>query len=121
MAMISTHNFLAPFKNKTHLFSIIVVAAVFGLWRATGGAIAVRTKSPSNSGQNVSAPAQIQSNSSRTTAAQQPARNIPPRAGSANRSNGGMSDLDALLSADVPRKNPSRTGGGIAEVSISPR
>ncbi|MCI5066184.1 hypothetical protein MRY87_10705 [bacterium] len=41
MALISSQNFVAPFKNKTHLFTIVVFAAIFGLWRATGGDISV--------------------------------------------------------------------------------
>lgn len=39
MALISIRNVVAPFENKTHLFTIVVIAVIFGVWRASGGSV----------------------------------------------------------------------------------
>jgi hypothetical protein len=50
MALISIRNVIAPFENKTHLFTIVVVAAVFGVWRASGGSVTSQERSLSGNG-----------------------------------------------------------------------
>jgi hypothetical protein len=39
MSLISIQNFMAPFRSKTHLVTLIIVAAVFGAFRLSGGSI----------------------------------------------------------------------------------
>lgn len=39
MSLISIQNFMAPFRSKTHLVTLIIVAAVFGAFRLSGGSV----------------------------------------------------------------------------------
>ncbi|MCB0330945.1 MAG: hypothetical protein KDD70_14840 [Bdellovibrionales bacterium] len=112
MALISIQNFVAPFENKTHLFTIIIIAALFGLWRVTGGNVSIRpTSNPI--GTTAAAPASAQQSAFRT---EQPVGNSPRAANSqpssafsstaapaAARQN---SDLDALLAPSATRDEP---------------
>lgn len=92
MALVSIQNFVAPFRNKTHLFTIIIVAALFGLWRATGGSVSLKS-----------------AHSNTVSHQNQPRNSAAPAAGTTTRSvaveptrGGGSQNLDDLLVPSAP-------------------
>ncbi len=56
MAFISAETFMAPLKNKVHLVSICMIAAVFGVYRLSSGGISVKTQPPAQPTQAVQRP-----------------------------------------------------------------
>jgi len=44
MSLISVQNFIAPFRNTTHVVTLVLVAALFGAYRYSGGALATVSK-----------------------------------------------------------------------------
>lgn len=115
MALISIRNVVAPFENKTHLFTIIVVATIFGIWRASGGSVTSQPISSSADGvasRNTTEETRFQSqmglsngmvgNTSNTRPASQP---IASQTTSSTRKN----ELDSLLTPQKQVNNPAST------------
>ena len=44
MSLISVSNFVAPFRNTTHVVTLVLLAALFGAYRYSGGSISTASK-----------------------------------------------------------------------------
>ena len=115
MALVSVQNILAPFENKTHLFTIVIIAALFGLWRATGGSVSIR-----NADVPVGVNSAVTSQQSLATAQPTAQRNVLAQRNTSaalgsSQHNGaqpgqahGHSSLDALLQPAAPAPQPAK-------------
>jgi len=107
MALISIRNVVEPFQNKTHLFTIVVIAVIFGVWRASGGSFSSRTvSSPTPISESSLLMQQRSAGSVGTQKVQQrpPQHHGAPKGSSSNTSH----DLDSLLGTQAPQKQPDQ-------------
>lgn len=113
MALISIRNLVAPFENKTHLFTIVVIAIIFGVWRASGGSVTSQPHSLSGNGTESRATTEesrfqpLKSLSNRTPGGSNstlPASKAPV---SRTTSSNSRDELDSLLAPQKQRVNPN--------------
>ena len=103
MALISIRNIVAPFENKTHLFTIVVIAIIFGVWRASGGSL---TSQPTKDEPRFQTEQGFSNRTLGDVSSAQPAskRLAPKTPSSASRDK-----LDALLVPQQQLDNPTAT------------
>ncbi|MCB0321073.1 MAG: hypothetical protein KDD60_09115 [Bdellovibrionales bacterium] len=94
MALISTDNLTIPFKNRWHLVTICIFALLFGVWRASGGSVEVRSTGDRLLGDF---------NSPRSTS---PSQSRSPSSAPTSRSN-----VDSLINGRGNSPQPARNSG----------
>lgn len=95
MSLISIENFAEPFRNKIHLVTIFMVAAVFGVLRMQGGNVTFENANPDLRGRYEVAPAQAPAR--QNTYQRREPQNTQPAANTQQRNSGSKgSSLDDI-------------------------
>lgn len=107
MSLIGLENFAAPFKNKVHMVSIFMIAALFGVFRLQGGGVSLHSE-----GYNTPRPS-----FSVEQFEHAPTDLAPSRRGTSNIDQILEEETDAKPAA--PQKKGSKDNSGLADIERS--